>query len=74
MEQVVERVSKSILDKAEQEIPATDIGQIVMSELRRLDDVAYVRFASVYRSFEDVDDFKSEIAQLFEKKKKRKKS
>lgn len=56
------------------EITSRKIGIDLMEELKKLDHVAYIRFASVYRSFEDVEDFQSEIAQLFEKKKHRKKA
>jgi transcriptional repressor NrdR len=48
----------------EREIPSQRIGEMVMSELRKLDKVAYIRFASVYRSFQDVDDFKDAIREV----------
>jgi transcriptional repressor NrdR len=48
----------------EREIPARQVGEWVMNELRELDPVAYVRFASVYRSFEDVNAFREEIDRL----------
>jgi transcriptional repressor NrdR len=48
----------------EREVPARMIGELVMEELRALDEVAYVRFASVYRSFQDLDEFKDEIERL----------
>lgn len=57
IESVVERISGWIINRGEKEIPARLIGQKVMQELRMLDDVAYVRFASVYRSFQDVQEF-----------------
>lgn len=57
IEGVVERVSNWILARSEKEIPAAQIGQKLMRELRILDDVAYVRFASVYRTFQDVQEF-----------------
>jgi transcriptional repressor NrdR len=57
METLVERISHWILNRPEKEVPATLVGQRVMQELRRLDDVAYVRFASVYRTFKDVQEF-----------------
>ena len=48
----------------EREVPARLVGELVMDELHRLDEVAYVRFASVYRSFQDVDAFHEEIERL----------
>lgn len=57
IEHVVEKVSAWVLSQAEKEIPARLIGQKLMRELRLLDDVAYVRFASVYRTFKDVQEF-----------------
>ncbi len=48
----------------EREVPARMVGELVMNELRHLDEVAYVRFASVYHSFQDVDAFREEIEQL----------
>lgn len=48
----------------EREVPARLVGELVMDELRHLDEVAYVRFASVYRSFQDVDAFREEIDRL----------
>jgi transcriptional repressor NrdR len=48
----------------EREVPSRKIGELAMEELRHLDEVAYVRFASVYRSFQDVDAFREEIDRL----------
>ena len=48
----------------ERELPSRRVGEFVMAELRKLDHVAYVRFASVYRSFEDVADFREELDRL----------
>jgi transcriptional repressor NrdR len=45
-------------------VPARQIGELVMEELRELDDVAHVRFASVYRSFQDISDFRAEVERL----------
>jgi transcriptional repressor NrdR len=50
----------------EREVPSRLIGELVMEELRELDEVAYVRFASVYRSFQDVTEFQDEIKRLQE--------
>ncbi|MCX7977831.1 MAG: transcriptional regulator NrdR [Bdellovibrionaceae bacterium] len=57
LDEIVTRVSTWILNRGESETPTQIIGQKVMSELRKLDDVAYVRFASVYRTFKDVQEF-----------------
>lgn len=60
------RIKKSIRASGESDINSALIGEHVMSELRQLDQVAYVRFASVYRSFQDLDEFRSEIDLLTE--------
>ncbi len=57
LEGVVERISSWIITRSESEIAARSIGRRVMAELKLLDDVAYVRFASVYKTFKDVQDF-----------------
>ena len=55
---------QTILAKGEREIMARDLGEIVMQELKLMDKVAYIRFASVYRSFQDVNDFHNVIRDL----------
>lgn len=60
----VDEIENRILAREEREISSTEIGEMVMERLRRLDDVAYVRFASVYREFKDVDTFVREIEKL----------
>lgn len=60
----VERIEEKLLALGLREIPSSRIGELVMRELKKLDKVAYVRFASVYRSFEDVDDFKSVVDEI----------
>jgi len=60
----VHRVQSKVLGAGEREVPSRQIGEWVMDELRSLDQVAYVRFASVYRSFEDVNAFREEIERL----------
>lgn len=57
LEQLVERVTRWVLERNEKETSAQLVGQKVMKELRSLDDVAYVRFASVYRTFKDLNEF-----------------
>ncbi|HYW05120.1 MAG TPA: transcriptional regulator NrdR [Gammaproteobacteria bacterium] len=60
----LDRITRRVRAGGEREIPARRIGDWVMDELRELDPVAYVRFASVYRSFEDVEAFREEIERL----------
>lgn len=64
---LVDEVETSIFNMEEKEIPSSIIGQIVMEKLRDLDPVAYVRFASVYREFKDVNTFMSEIKKILDK-------
>ncbi len=64
VEQAISRILHHIRTQGEREVSSRDIGEWVMMELRELDQVAYVRFASVYRSFEDVSEFKDEIDRL----------
>jgi transcriptional repressor NrdR len=61
MEQIVERVAKWVLSRPEREVTSEAVGQKVVKELRLLDDVAYVRFASVYQTFRDVGEFVSHL-------------
>ena len=60
----LERIQKKLLASGLRELPSTRIGELVMRELKRIDKVAYVRFASVYRSFEDVDAFRQLIRDI----------
>ena len=60
----VERIEEKLLNLGVREVPSTRIGELVMRELKKLDKVAYVRFASVYRSFEDIDDFKTLVDEV----------
>jgi transcriptional repressor NrdR len=64
IELAVRAVMQQLRMCGEREIPSIKVGEFVMNELRKLDHVAYVRFASVYRSFEDVADFREEIEKL----------
>ena len=64
IEDLVERIVNEITDKYEREVPADVIGQLVMEGLRAIDDVAYVRFASVYRRFQEATDFVHEVNKL----------
>ena len=64
LECAINRIIHHLCAKGDNEICSAEIGELVMKELRVLDKVAYVRFASVYRSFEDVSEFHEEIARL----------
>ena len=64
IETVTDRIEKRIQDMGETEIVSTAVGEEVMKELSQLDQVAYVRFASVYREFKDIDQFMDEIKSL----------
>ncbi len=64
IEAAVERIRQNLRARGEREIHARDIGEEVMQALKRLDQVAYIRFASVYRSFQDIDEFRAEIDRL----------
>jgi transcriptional repressor NrdR len=65
-EQSIGRLVHKLRTMGEREVPSRLIGEMVMEELRNLDEVAYVRFASVYRSFQDVTEFQDEIRRLQE--------
>jgi len=66
IESAVSHIIKALLSSGERDVPASRIGELVMQELRKLDEVAYVRFASVYRQFQDVEAFQAEITRLQE--------
>lgn len=68
LEQIADRVESTLQDRAEREMPTDDIGEFVMEELKKLDKVAYVRFASVYRHFRDIGEFMSELKGLLSPK------
>lgn len=69
MEEVVDAIERGVRSEYEREVPAERIGEKVMEKLRDLDGVAYVRFASVYRQFRDVESFAQEILDLLDAKK-----
>ena len=60
----MDRIQDKLLASAARELPSARLGELVMRELKRIDKVAYVRFASVYRSFEDVDEFRQLIRDI----------
>jgi transcriptional repressor NrdR len=64
IDSTLNRVMHRLRATGERELPSRDVGEAVMSELRTLDGVAYVRFASVYRDFQDVSEFQTEIQKL----------
>jgi transcriptional repressor NrdR len=67
IEDMVERIVNEVTDKYEREVPSELIGKLVMDGLRQIDEVAYVRFASVYRRFQEATDFVQEVKKLEEK-------
>ena len=67
LEELVERIFNEVTDRYEREVPAEVIGKLVMEGLRQIDEVAYVRFASVYRRFQEATDFVHEVKKLGEK-------
>lgn len=64
LSEIVDAAEQMVLDSSEREVDAGKIGEMVMDRLRKLDKVAYVRFASVYRQFEDVEEFMAELRDL----------
>ena len=60
----LQRIEETLLTSGARELPSARLGELVMRELKRIDKVAYVRFASVYRSFEDVDEFRKLIKEI----------
>jgi len=71
MEEIVDRIEKSLQEKGDKEIKSSTIGETVMLELHDLDEVAYVRFASVYRSFKDINEFMDELKDMLEEEESR---
>ena len=67
IQKTIEKIETEIFSREEKEIPTSVIGEIVMEKLKELDEVAYVRFASIYREFKDVNTFMSEIKKILEK-------
>lgn len=74
MEQIVNDIERGLNNMMEKEVESTFIGELVMERLKDLDEVAYVRFASVYRQFTDVNTFVQEVERLLTTKKKERKS
>jgi transcriptional repressor NrdR len=64
MEEIVNDVEQYVVDSPERERTASEIGELIMDRLKQIDKVAYIRFASVYRDFKDVDEFRAELEHL----------
>jgi transcriptional repressor NrdR len=64
LEELVDQVERALIDGGDKEVPAASIGEKVMPLLRALDEIAYVRFASVYKSFRDLDEFRAELESV----------
>ena len=64
IQQAIDRIETKIFNLEEKEIPSSTVGELVMEELKDLDEVAYVRFASVYREFKDVNTFMDELKKI----------
>lgn len=69
LDQIVGETEKRLQESGEKEVPSTAIGAMVMERLQAVDDVAYVRFASVYRDFHDVTEFMNELSRLLQERK-----
>ena len=68
LEQMVDRIEQRLKNSLEGEVSSHKIGELAMEELRRVDQVAYVRFASVYREFQDINSFMDELRKILEEK------
>ena len=64
VDSAVERIEEQLLSEGQREVASNRLGELVMRELKKLDTVAYIRFASVYRSFEDIDDFRAMVDEV----------
>lgn len=64
---MIDEIENQIFNKEEKEIPTSAIGELVMEKIKDMDEVAYVRFASVYREFKDVNTFMEELGKLLKK-------
>jgi transcriptional repressor NrdR len=69
IEAIVDRIERNLQERGEKEIPSSVIGETLMRELHDTDQVAYVRFASVYRSFKDINEFMVELEELIKERK-----
>ena len=69
LEKAIDNIEANLQNSLDREVPSTRIGELVMEELKNIDDVAYVRYASVYREFKDINTFMSELEKLLKDKK-----
>jgi transcriptional repressor NrdR len=72
VDQAVQTIEEKLLTSGQREVPSSYIGELVMQQLKRLDNVAYIRFASVYKNFEDLAEFQDAIAEVGQERKPRK--
>ena len=68
LERLADEIEQSLQNEMEREIPSTEIGELVMEKLKDVDEVSYVRFASVYRQFKDINTFMDELSKLHKEK------
>ena len=68
LQQIADEIEQTLQNEMNREIPSDQIGEMVMDRLKEVDEVAYVRFASVYRQFKDINTFMSELTKLLEEK------
>ena len=68
LEKMAEEIEQTLQNEMDREVPSTRIGEMVMDRLKTVDEVAYVRFASVYRQFKDISTFMAELSKLLEEK------
>ena len=68
LERLTGEIEQSLQNEMEREVPSTEIGELVMEKLKDVDEVSYVRFASVYRQFKDINTFMAELTKLLEEK------
>ena len=70
LDNMIDEIEATIQNSLDREVTSVKIGELVMEKLKDIDEVAYVRFASVYRQFQDIDTFMSELSKLLSKEKK----
>jgi transcriptional repressor NrdR len=69
LEGIVDAIERDLTEAGEKEVAAKSVGEKIMTELRKVDEIAYVRFASVYRSFRDIEEFRTELETLARERK-----
>ena len=68
LEKLANEIEQTVQNEMEREVPSTEIGELVMDKLKDVDEVSYVRFASVYRQFKDINTFMAELTKLLQEK------